>query len=85
MKNRKFKFFVPVSVCLLAFAAAFAFNSPKNENIALQTGYIFKSGVCQVDGKCANIPGPICTHNGMEVFELTGNSCINPLRGPWQP
>jgi hypothetical protein len=84
MKNRKLRFFVPASVCMLAVAAAFAFNTPKNENAVLETGYIFKSGACQVDGKCTDVGSAICTHNGMDVFELTGSSCVNPLRGTWQ-
>ncbi len=85
MQNKKFKFFVPVSVCMLAVAAAFAFNTPKTENVVLETGYIFKSGVCQVEGQCTNIGTAICTHNGMDVFKLSGNSCVQPLRGTWQP
>tara|TARA_B100000949_G_C14269725_1_gene446722 strand:- start:806 stop:1063 length:258 start_codon:yes stop_codon:yes gene_type:complete len=84
MKNRKLRFLVSASVFMMAVAAAFAFNTPKNENAVLKTGYIFKSGACQVDGQCTDFGSAICTHNGMDVLERIGSSCVDPLSGTWQ-
>jgi len=84
MKTKKLKFFVPVSVFMFAVAAAFAFNTPKTGNVLAEPGYIFKNNVCQQDGQCANTAGPVCTHNGMQLFRLNGTSCFEVLRGPWQ-
>lgn len=78
-------FFAPLSVLLLAVAAAFAFNTPSNENILAEPGYIFKNNTCQKTGSCTNQVGPICTHlTEGTLYKMVGNSCVEPLRGTWQ-
>lgn len=84
MKNRKFKFFVPVSIFMFAMAAAFAFNAPESENDLATPGYIFKNNFCQQDGQCANTGGAVCTHGGMQLYRISGGSCLDVLHGPWQ-
>lgn len=85
MKNRKLKFFVPVSVFMFAIAAAFASNTPKTENVLAEPGYIFKDNVCQRHGSCENNAATVCTHNGMQVFGLTENNCLIVLFNDWRP
>lgn len=85
MKNLKSKFLLPVAAFMIAIAAAFATQMEEEDAFAPEQGYVYVNEICVPNGKCSTMPGPICTHNGLQVFGRSSQtSCLKTLYMPWQ-
>ena len=86
MKKLKMKFLLPMAIFMIAVAAAFASQKDREDELAIEQGYIYQNNICVEHGTCDSMLATIiCTDNlGRQVFGLNETDCLKVLYKNWK-